>query len=171
VRPLALLLLLTGCGTSVYFETDVKGSATVQGSPLGGLLNVFPQAAGFSNLNMTQTQDFKNQGVKKEDVKSVKLKKVTLTLTSPTGADFSWLTSLRISAKTGSQSEEIAFKDGIDKLPKSNVLELELKPVELKPYVVADEMSMTTEASGKQPAQDSTIDVVARFGVDAVVIK
>jgi hypothetical protein len=167
----ALALALCGCGTTVFFETEVKGSTTIQGSPLGGLLNVFPQAAGFSNLNMTQTQDFQNQGVKKEDVKSVKLRKISLVITSPASGDFSFLQSLHLFASANGQREEVAFKDGIDKLPRSNTLELELKPVELKPFVVADSMSLTTEATGRQPGQDTSLDATVRFGVDAVIIK
>src|SRR5688572_3163329 len=88
------LLWLSGCGTTVYFETEVQGASTVKGNSLGGLLSAFPGISSFSNMDFSQSQDFKNQGVKKEDVKSVKMKSMTLKISSPSSANFDWLSSI-----------------------------------------------------------------------------
>ncbi|MFZ5469218.1 MAG: hypothetical protein ACOZIN_07220 [Myxococcota bacterium] len=174
LRFAAVGLLLAGCQPSIYFETESKGATTVQGSVLGGLLAVFPQAAALTNIDVTQSQDFQNQGVRKEDVKSVMVKRLVLQVTSPSDADFQWLSSIRFFAETDGQKDLIAFKEGIDQLglvAPNPRLELELADVELKPYVVAPSMSITTEASGRQPPKDTTIEATVRLGVDAVIIK
>lgn len=176
VRGLALLLftLQAGCGTSVYFEAESTGSTTVEGSPFSSVLSAFPGMSSFSNMAVSDSQEFKNQGVTKEDVKSVKLKRLTLKVTTPTDADFAWLSSIKFYAEVDGKKELIAKKDGVDGLglrAPNPQFDLDLLDTELKPYVVAPSMAITTEASGRLPPKDTTIEATVRFGVDAVVIK
>ena len=171
---LAVALLQLGCGTSVYFESESKGETTVKGSLFSSVLGAFPGVAAFANMNVSDSQEFKNQGVGKEDVKSVKLKRLTLKVTAPTDADFSWLSSIKFYAESNGRKELIAQKNGIDglglKAPNPQ-FDLELLDTELKPFVVAPSMSVTTEATGRLPPKDTTLEATVRLGIDAVLIK
>lgn len=166
--------LASGCRPTIYFETTVNGSTQVQGSPLGGLLGAFPGISQFDNLDLSQTQDFQNQGVTKNDVSSVKLKEFNLQITSPNNEDFSWLSSISFTASANGQSAVIASKSGVNQLgltapnPK---FDLDLPDVELQPYVTASSMSITGNASGTMPPQDTTVQAAVRFGVWAYVVK
>jgi hypothetical protein len=181
VRHLRLLVLLTsalalgGCGQTVHFDTEASGTATVQGGGLGAALGAFPAISSFSNIDFNSTQDFRNNGVTEDDVKSVRLKRALLRIVSPSDANFDWLGSLRFSVEAnGEQKKVIAFKDGIDKLGLAAPfpqLEFELGDVELQPYIVAPAMSITTEGTGRTPPRDVTIEAVFTFGVDAYLAK
>src|SRR3954451_12423 len=93
---LALAALLVACQPNV-FHTEVKGTSTISGdpSPVAGLLNAFPGVSNFSNIDFNQNQDFKNQGVSKDQVQSVKIDSVKLKITSPNNQDFSFLSSMK----------------------------------------------------------------------------
>ncbi len=168
------LALLSGCGTSIYIEHTAKGSSTVQGSPFGGVLNVFPALTGFSSIKLTDSQELKNQGVTKDDVKSVKVKKLTLRVASPNNGDFSWLQSIKFYAESNGRKDLIAQKEGVDKLGLKSPnpqFDCDLTDAELKPHVVAESMAITTEAVARVPSQDTTIEATVVLGIDAVVIK
>src|SRR5687768_5937623 len=118
-RALALAagLALTACQPSVVFDTDVKGSTTIDGNPFGGLLGAFPQVGGFSNINLSTSQEFTNQGVRKEDVRSVKVKSFVIQITSPDNQDFAWLSSLAFSLEAAGQPKaRLAHKEAIESL-------------------------------------------------------
>lgn len=177
-RPILTLIAsvaLCACGQTVSFDTDAKGTATIQGNSLAATLGTFPGISAFSNIDFSTTQDFKNNGVTKEDVESVRLKRAVIRLVTPSSADFDWLSSLKFSVEANGQPKRVvAFKEGIDQLGLSAPFpefELEIGDLELQPYVVAPAMAITTEGTGRSPPQDVTIEAVFTFGVDAYVTK
>ncbi len=171
---LALAILAGACRPTVYFETTVQGASTVQGSPLGGLLGQFPAMSQFTNMDLSQTQDFQNQGITKNDVSSVKLKQFNLQITSPNDEDFSWLQSIAFTATADGRSDQVASKSNVNQLPlkaPNPAFDLDLADVELAPYVTAPSMSITATATGQMPPQNTTVQATVRFGVWAYVVK
>ncbi len=150
----AFMALLQGCHPS--FDVHVSSKSTVQG---GGLVQnlVFGLGTGFSNFDIAQQQDFKNQGVSKSDVNSVKLKSMQLKVTSPAGATLDFLKSIEFSATSdGLPTVSVA---SISAIPAgATTVDLAVANVELKPYIVAPSMSVTTNANGHPPPQDTEIE-------------
>lgn len=162
----------SACG--LYFETDVKGRSTVQGSPLGGVLSAFPALAGFQSFDVSQTSEFQNKGIKKEDVNSVQLKRLTLKITAPDDMDFSWMSSIRFSAEASGKKDLVAQKNDVDKLglkAPNPSFDCDVLDVELMPYLVAPSMAITTDVAARLPRVDTTLEATARFGVSYNLIK
>lgn len=172
LRPfIALLLfpLLVSCGVD-EFDTELKATTTLEGSPgLLRLLEGLGPMAGFTNIDFSTNQDFANQGVGKEDVDSVKLTRMTIRIVDPADQDFRFLESLQFFAEADGQKVLVAERHGIDKLDlraPNPVLELEVKDVELAPFVTAPSMSITTEGKGRRPARDTTLEATVQLRVD-----
>lgn len=151
-----LALLLAAC-SGPTFTAEVKGEATVPGSPLGGLLDVFPSIGSFTSMDFNENQDFKNQGVTKDQVSSAKLKHVRLQILAPADQDFSFLEQLEFYARAGDQEVLVADRQDIGSLglrAPNPVLEMNLKGVELQPYMTAPSMSITVRGRGRQPSRE-----------------
>ena len=170
----AVAVMSSGCRPTIYFETTAKGSTQVQGSPLGAVLGQFPAISQFDNFDLSQTQDFQNQGVTKNDVSSVKIKEFNLQITNPNNEDFSWLNSISFTVSANGQSAAVASKNNVNQLgltAPNPQFDLDVPDVELQPYVTAASMSITGNANGTSPPQDTTVQAVVRFGVSAYVVK
>jgi hypothetical protein len=166
-------LLLFACRPDV-FSVEVSGETTVQGdpSPLPGLLQVFPGIANFASLDFDQTQEFQNQGVTKDQVRSVTLEALRLRIVAPQSQDYGFLDELQFFAKAGDQEALIAEKfniSGQGLVPPNPVLELDLKDVELQPYVTAPSMAITTRGKGRLPPQDTRLEATVRLQVQVKV--
>ncbi len=160
---------LTGCGANV-FPVEVKGEATIDGdpSPIPGLLNAFPGISSFGNIDFSQSQEFKNQGVTKEEVDSVKPTFVRLQIVAPDNQDFRFLEQLQFYARAGDNEVLVAEKLGIDRLDLKAphpTLELDVKDVELQPYVTAPSMSIVVRGRGRQPANRTRLEATVGFDV------
>lgn len=171
---LPLVALVLACQPNV-FHTEVKGTSTIQGdpSPVSGLLNAFPAMANFSNIDFSQNQDFKNQGVSKDQVSSVKIDSIKLKITDPATQDFKFLESMAFSASTdGQPTVLVADKSGINQLtlPTPNpTLDMDVKDVELQPYVTAPKMNIDVSGKGRLPPQDTTLEATVGLRVEIKV--
>jgi hypothetical protein len=162
--PIALVLAvalpaLSGCEANV-FSMEVKGDTTVEGSSLPNLPTVIPAVGSFSNIDFNQSQEFQNQGITKEQVKSVHTEYVRLRILSPDTQDFSFLESIQFFAKAGDAEVLVAEKHNIDALDlraPHPVLSLDVTGVELQPFVTAPSMSIVVRGNGRQPPQDTKI--------------
>lgn len=170
IAPWACLALVACAPGS--FPTELKGETTVPASPPGttAVLNAFPPIASFNGLDFNQNQDFKNQGVTKDEVTSVHAKTLELRLVSPGDADFTFLDTLEFFAKAGDQEERIARKLDISKLMLSApnpVLRMEMDGPELQPFVAAPSMSFIVRGRGRMPAQEVRLQVELVLNVEA----
>jgi hypothetical protein len=157
------LLLSAACGLNV-FDVTVKGSTTVEQGSLLEQIASLPAFSGFNSFDMAQTAEFRNQGVSKEQINSVKLKSFTLTVKSPAGAKLDFIDTISFFAETsGVERRRIAHKTIADGL---GSVELELDGVELKPYVSAPSMTITTDVSGRRPPDDTTVEAVVVLTVE-----
>src|SRR5690606_33951536 len=88
IRPLLVAgaaLLLSACGP-VIIQTQLTSSTEIEGAQdplLGQLLGQFPGFEQFSNIDFDANQDLKKQGISKDQVDSVKITSVTLTISAP----------------------------------------------------------------------------------------
>ena len=158
-------ILLSACGP-LTFAAETKGEATIAGSTLGQLLNTFPQAGGFTNIDFSQNQDFKNNNTSRENVKSMKVTSLTLKITSPNSQDFGFLDSLEFNVKAAGKQQKIASKTGIAGLglaAPNPTLTLDLIDADLGEYVRASDFTIVTSGTGRQPAQDTKIDINVKF--------
>jgi hypothetical protein len=168
MRALAPSLIIAvaalGCGAP-SFEVAVESTTTIEGQSGGLLVELLPpRFSGFTGLDVSQTSDFKNSGYPKDRIASARLRSLVLTITAPAGSNFDFL-------------DRIAFLVGAEGLPTRQVASLEpvargqgsltfaLDALELAPYVLSDTLSLTTDAKGRPPSQDLTIQGRAVFEV------
>jgi hypothetical protein len=157
-------LFVIGCHP--IFDVTVTGQSTVPGSslPTSSLVPLPLNFADFGSLDLSSTQDFKNQGISTNEIQSVKLKSVTMTISSPSGANFDFLNSIEFDASAQGQSQQAVAQ--LTPVPRSSTgLSLAVNGVELAPYVTAPSMSVTTSAQGVPPDQDTTLNAVLVFEV------
>lgn len=123
---------------------------------------------GLEGFDISQSQEFRNQGYSKNQIDSVVVASFTLTATDPAGADFDFLDRVRFFAESeGLPRVEIA---SLDPVPAgSTVLDLELSGAELRDYAAAESMTITTEASGRRPPEETTIEAEVVLDVDVSV--
>lgn len=158
-------LFITACGP-ITFSTEMKGDATIAGSVLGQLLTTFPQANSFASIDFSQNQDFKNNNTSRDKVKTTKVTALSLKIVSPNSQDFSFLDSLEFSVKAGDKTQKIASKTGIAALglaAPNPTLKLDLVDVDLGEYVRSSTFSIVTSGTGRQPAQDTNIEINVGF--------
>jgi hypothetical protein len=171
VMRIALVLValgLSACNPTIDFDVPVDGETTIAG---GGLLPDLLGAIGFEDftaLDLSSSQEFENNDVRKEQVKAAKLKSATLTIVSG-DASFDFLDALSFFVEAdGLPEERVASKadvpDGVD------TFTLDVDDLDIGPYVRAAAFEITTEVSGNQPSDDTTIRVELLFGVTAEVL-
>ncbi len=165
------LLLLLGaitCGGLDHFQVKKSSTTTVAS---GSVVEQLVGSLGFGDLatfNIADAQEFKNQGVDKNDIDSVKLNQLTLTITSPSGADFTFLDELSFYVEGGSLPKKRIAHGGPFQAGLSTV-GLDVDDVELKDYAILPSMSITTEVVGRRPAQDTTVEARIVLDVDVNV--
>lgn len=170
VFALTLLAFVTGCGP-ITFTTTLSGEGTVQGSALGSLLNVFPSIGGFANIDFAQNQDFQNNKTTRDMVRSVKVTSLVARIKSPASAKLDFIDSLEFTAKAAGQSDAVfAKKENIPTtatMPPNSTVTFDLVGVELAPYVKQPSMTLELSGKGRQPPQDTTLEVTVQLQVGA----
>ncbi|WP_394839881.1 hypothetical protein LVJ94_23620 [Pendulispora rubella] len=167
IRQWAMIIACVGlatCSNLDNIDVDAEGQGTIPAAtPLEKLLSNF-DLGGFNNIDFSQS--FKNQGASKDDVDSVRVKSFELSIPAPPGQTFDFLQSVAFYAEaSGHPRVRIAHLDTVPKGASS--LQVSVDPgVELKPYVVAPQMSITTQASGSRPDQETTVKADVRLDVD-----
>ncbi|WP_394850597.1 hypothetical protein LZC95_24460 [Pendulispora brunnea] len=155
---------LATCSNLDNIDVDAQGEGTIPAAtPLETLLSNFDLGA-FNRIDFSQS--FKNQGASKDDVDSVRVKSFQLSIPAPPGQTFDFLQSVAFYAESSGQPRvRIAHLDAVPRGASS--LQVSIDPgVELKPYVVAPQMSITTEATGSRPQQESTVKAEVTLDVD-----
>jgi hypothetical protein len=163
---LAAAALLAACNPTVSFDTTVKGSSTIPGSNIPGVLQIPANLAGLSNVSFAQQANLANNNTDKDHVDHVRVKSMTLTVTSPSGQDLSFLQTLSFFVSAPNQAQvRIAHQETFPKGVSS--VQMTLDNVDLAPYAKADSFSITTQGSGTAPSQDTTIEAAMVLTIDA----
>jgi len=170
-RALLLALgvsLLFACQPT-RFNTTLKGETTVRGDALGTLFSVLPPIGSFANLDFETNQDFKNEGVHKAQVTSVKATEVKLRILSPSTQDFRFLDTLAFYARAGDTEVLVADKSnisGLELAAPNPSLVLDVKGMELQPFIASPSMSIVARGKGRAPPQDTRLEATASFQVE-----
>jgi hypothetical protein len=163
---LVLAPLLFTCGGLTVIDVDVEGRTVIpQRSVLDELIGPLT-FLGFEGFDITESQEFQNEGYTKDEISSVRMRSFTLTIADPDGADFDFLQRISFSVSApGLPTVELAR---LDPVPRgAGVIELEVEDAfELVDYVVAPSMTLTATATGERPEQQTTVDADAVFRVD-----
>lgn len=167
---LALSVLLLGtCSSLDNLEVPVTAESRIpRRSVLDELIGNLA-FTGFDGFDLSQSQQFENQGYSKDQVDSVHMLELNLRIVEPANASFDFLDSIRFYAEAEGLprvlvAELAVVPDGVTELQ----LDVETS-VELQPYVVAPSMTLTTEATGVRPAEETTVEAEAIFDVDVNV--
>ncbi len=162
---LPLLASLTACGP-LAFTTQLKGETSIQGSPLGGTLNLFPSLASFSNIDFDQNQDFKNNNTERKYVKETKVTSFTIRVVTPNDQDFSFLDAVEFAVKSGDTETVIAKKSDIGALnlrAPNPTLVLDLPGEDIAQHVRAENFTIISRGNGRQPTQDVRLEATVKF--------
>jgi hypothetical protein len=148
-------------------DVATRGETTIEGSVLGSLLGQI-SFTGFEGIDVSDSQNFQNQGYTKDQIDSARLKVFTLSVESPATGDFNFLSRVSFFAESeGLPRVEIAR---MEEVPRDvRVLEMEILDVELVDYAAADAMTITTVATGTSPEEDTTIAANVVLDIDVNV--
>ena len=166
-RLLPCVLVLALCCSGVD-DFEVTQTATAQ-VPAGTVLDTLPADLGFDDLtkvDVQESREYANQGVSESDVDSVRLVRVKLTVRG--GGDLAFMDSVEFFVESPGLPRVRVARGGPFPAGTSEV-ELQLDDVELKPYVIADSMDITSAATGRRPAEMTTIDAELVLLVDVDV--
>lgn len=157
------LLILVACQGQL-FNVRISDEATTR-VPRGTVLEQLVGDLGFRDflaMDLTQSQELRNQGVEPGDIVLAELVRFSLRVDAPDGADLSFLESMSIFVEAPSLPRLLlasadAFPEGEPEV------EFELTGEDITDYVVSQSMTFSTQVRGTRPEQDT--DVTASFAV------
>lgn len=123
------------------------------------------------DISTNSESAFAVNDTRKDLVEEIKLTTLTLTLTSPTNADFSFLKSISVYISAEGLTEtKIAWKDNIPN-DVGGVLVLELTGVDLKEFIKKDNFALRMNTvTDELLTSDHSIDLHSVFFVDAKIL-
>ena len=168
------LLALGACGNPAdldNFDVTVEETTSVPGATaVELLLDGFPVIDGLANFDISNSSEFKNGQYSPEDVGSVRLKRLTMSVVSPDGQDLSFFGDVVFLLSTdGMPTIEVAtaseFPEG------ATSVDFETSGADIKDYVLAQAGSFTVEvADTKRPPQETVLKIKAVFEVDLGIL-
>jgi hypothetical protein len=156
------------CGGLDNFLIEEQSRAVIQS---GSLLEQFAGAAGFgefATVDITQNQSLQNQGVERHQIDSVKILSLTMTIVDPQGEDFTFLDSIEFFVEADGLPK-VSIATGGPFPSGASTVELTIPDQDLADYAASESMNITTEARGRRPDQDTTIDANLMLDVDVNV--
>lgn len=166
---MALLVAAATCDGLDNITVTAEGQAVIpQRTVIDELIGTLA-FTGFEGLDLTQSQEFRNQGYSKDQVDSVHISSFTMAIQSPQGANFDFLSSIRFYASADGLPEVLIAE--LDPVPRGvSTLELVVdSTLELRPYVIAPSVTITTSATGTRPPDETTVNADADFEIEVNV--
>lgn len=152
------------CAGIDNIDVPIDAKANIPKATLVDTLLGLVKFTGFDSIDLSQ--ELQNQGVTKDDVDSVKLTSFTLTIEAPPGQTFDFLDSLAFFAESkGLDKVQIASLNPVPKGKSKLTLDVN-GDVDLKPYVVAPSMTVSSEVDGSRPDNDTTVAASVVLDVD-----
>jgi hypothetical protein len=149
----ALLPALAGCGLVSFDVGQDVPPQTIMGSPIGALV---PATLFSLPLNIDLSAETASRGT--GPAKSANLTSLTLSVSSPAGGTFDFLTSITFSVTSpGDPSLPEVVIAKLQPVPGKAAISVPPTPgVDLLPYIKAG-ASIKASASGHQPSQDTVV--------------
>lgn len=161
------LLAVTACGSLDEVDVTRSATATVPGVPGGEVL----PSGTISALGIALGRNaLEEEGIDPNDVDSARL--VALRLDVSSGASLeTWMEAISFHVEApGRPRVLVAQRGGIRSLPAgTRSVDLEVTGVDLKPYVLEPVATITAEATGRPPAEDTVLRATATLRVDVNV--
>lgn len=166
--PLAVLLLATlaACGLD---EIDVNASrrAVIQGHPAGALADLPLAVDGLASFDVAGSREFAKHGAEPDDIDSVKLTSLLVTVEGPSGATLDFVDRVEFFASApGLPTVKIAT---MDVAPGATTTRARVVDAELKDHATARSMTLSSRILGRQPREDTTVRVDAVLRVDVAL--
>lgn len=165
-----VIFLLISCDAVdelTKFDLDYTTSYTIESNTI---LDV-PFEIITPEVTTNSESEFESNDTRKDLIESIKLKKLTLTLTSPPDGNFNFINDISIYIKADDIAEQI-IASAID-IPADNSrqITLEIENVELKEYIKKDAYTLrVSTVTDGVITEDHTIDIRSVFRVDAKIL-
>lgn len=122
--------------------------------PSGSIIDL-PLSLPIVPVTTNSEQRFDDEGVESDWIDSIKLTGLTITVTSPSGEDFSFLENISIYMNTDGQPEVLIA----DKIPvpanAGNSIELDVTGADLYPYISKNSFSLRTQVTTDESMMQS----------------
>ncbi len=167
LAALPAALLLAACGRLDEVDITRTATGTVPGAEGGRPLS----GAALGSLDLfVDRKVLDENGVDPDDVDSARLVALRLEVTQGTSFE-AWLDSIAFHVEApGLPKVLVAQKSGIRSLPAgTTAIDMDTAGVDLEPYVLAADGTVSAEASGIQPPLATTIRATATVRVDVNV--
>ena len=162
-------LLLTNCSEIdklTKFDLDYNSSVTIKSSTGINL----PINLRTPEMETNSESEFESNNTRKNLIEEIILKRMRLTITSPSNRDFSFLKSIEIFiAAEGVEERSIAVLDPVSGNGKMQI-ELNTSDADLKAYIKKDSFTLRVNTvTDEAITQDVDIDILSVFAVDAKI--
>ena len=151
------LILWAACSAKVYTldVSDHADAVVEQGTILEALLGDLG-FADFVSMDLTASEELRNQGVEPGDIRDVFLTAFSLSVVDPQGGDLSFINTMDIYVEApGLPRVLIAnapeFPEGQGRV------DFEMENVDLTEYAVSQSMTFSTDVDAHRPDADTTI--------------
>ncbi len=163
---IALLFSCKKIDKLTQFDMDYDSSVTVE-STFG--VNI-PFNIYTPDISTSSESTFESNDTRKDLIESINLKSMTMTISDPSGDDFSFLKSIEIYISADGLSDiKIASKDNIP--DNTTELKLDVSNTDLKEYIKKDSFKLKiTTTTDEVLTHDYTIDIHSVFFVDAKIL-
>jgi len=166
----ALLLSAPGCkqiDKLTQFDYVLESECTVPGT-----LGVQTPLTIFTPEMQTNYEAvFESENTRKDLVEEIRLKKVTLTLKSPSGADFDFLNKIYVYLRDASGNEKIIARKDPVPADGSQVLEMDTEPGDIKDLLMQEKVTIKISTTTDEViTQDHVIGIRSVFFVDAKIL-
>ena len=170
ISTLAVAIFFGGCkklDKLTEFNMDYHSSVVLPASNTIGLPLDLTSPETTTNSQST----FANNNTQTDKIQEVHLTKMTITVTSPSGVDLTFLKSVELYVKADGLSEkEVAWDNNVSDNV-GNTLNLNVTSDDLKDYIKKEKISVRIKAiTDKETYSDYTIDIYSLFKVNAKIL-
>lgn len=169
ILSFAVLFSFSSCKKKLtQFYIDYNTSVVLQSSA-GTLI---PISLSTPDVETNSTTEFENNDTRADRIRSILLKELTLTITSPANETFSFLSSVEVYISSPYNSEQrIAFKENIPNTV-GNTITCDLIDMDLKDFIKEKTFKIRIKyITDETTTQDVSINIYSNFLVDAKIRK
>ena len=150
------------------FNVDYSTTYTIPAT----LIPITILSANTPDITTNSEETFTNNNTKSDHIQEVLLKKLTLTITSPSGQKFDFLKSAAVYISADGLPEvQVATIDNIDGSTVGNSIEMNPSGQDLQEYVKKSKITLrVSSTTDKVVSNDVTVRVDAKFWVNAKLI-